>query len=269
MPGGSLDEGPATGALAEEQRAPFRRGQHGRCHGPGRSDERHGFACDVDVRHSRGELGMRPCHPPDRQPVVDVPRCQAGGLDAAEVCGLAPGRLAALLVSWLLASGLALADAPITAVPRHPTDHRDAKSRRPGVGAAAAPALSIVLPALSTAERGNVKAHNLRGPANAREAAAGSKGRPLAIGFGRAGTRPAPDRRIVAAALADAARRLARGAAPDRVARRRRVRIALQLPATDSGLSVRFAGAGEVFGPIRRQRSPTIRRATAATGRRR
>ena len=74
---------------------------------------------------------------------------------------------------------------------------------------AAAPALSIALPALSTAERGNVKAHNLRAPASAREAAAGNKGRPLAIGFGRpvaAGSRTVELSRLPWQTLSDGSR---------------------------------------------------------------
>ena len=164
----------------------------------------------------------------------------------------APGRLAALLVSSLLASGLAFADAPITAVPPAPNRvHTTEKSSATAlVLPPGAPAVAIVLPAPTTTERGRVKAQNLRAPATARELAAGSKGRPLAIGFGRdvpAGARTIALSSLPWQALPDGSRaaRLTI-ASPDAAA----VRVALQLPAAASGVSVRFAGNGQVFGPV-------------------
>lgn len=159
----------------------------------------------------------------------------------------------AILSSALLSSGMALADAPVNAAPPAESRHAVAKFAASRLMTrAAAPALSIALPALSTSERGNVKVHNLRTPTSAREAAAGSKGRPLAIGFGRpvaAGSRTVELARLPWQTLPDGSRAARiQIASPDAAG----LRIAMQMPATDSGLSVRFAGAGEdaVFGPI-------------------
>src|SRR4051812_47865689 len=98
-------------------------------------------------------------------------------------------RHAALLAVGLLGSGAAQGDVPVTAVP-------PGVSRAPVAGKlsaprfvlpSGAPALTIALPAPAAAERGRVKAQNLRTPSGtARELAAGGKLRPLAIGFGRA-----------------------------------------------------------------------------------
>ena len=167
----------------------------------------------------------------------------------------APRRLAALLTASLMVSGLALAEAPVTAVPpaanRAPAAQKATASHF--VLAASAPALRIELAAPSAAERGVAKAQNLRAPVSAREAAAGSKGRPLAIGFGR--DMPSGSRTIALASLpwqtlADGTRAARiEIVSPDAAA----VRVALQLPTTDPDLSVRFAGNADnapVFGPI-------------------
>jgi lysyl endopeptidase len=163
-------------------------------------------------------------------------------------------RLMAIVSSIVASSGIALAaDAPVNAVPPAESRVVATKSAAPRlVLPTTAPALSIALPAPSTAERGRVKAQNLRMPANAREAVAGSKGRPLAIGFGRS---------IASASGTVALARLPWQTLPDgsRAARIQIVspdaaglRVALQMPASDPDLSVRFAGAGDgaVFGPV-------------------
>ncbi|MEP6678842.1 MAG: hypothetical protein ABJB78_06050, partial [Betaproteobacteria bacterium] len=96
-------------------------------------------------------------------------------------------RLMATLSSLFLASGIALADAPVNSVPPAENRATAAKSAAPRLMLpAAAPTYSIALPAPTSAQRGLVKAQNLRAAASPREAAAGDKGRPLAIGFGRA-----------------------------------------------------------------------------------
>ena len=160
-------------------------------------------------------------------------------------------RLMAILSSSLLTAGMALADAPVNAVP--PAENRAvaAKSAAPRlVLPAAAPALSIALPAPSTAERGLVKAQNARAPASAREAAAGSKGRPLVIGFGR---QIAPAEGTVALAslpwqtLPDGSRAARIQVTSTDAAG---LRISLQMPAGDPDLSVRFAGNGTGDGAV-------------------
>ena len=148
----------------------------------------------------------------------------------------APGRLAALLVSSLLASGLALADAPVTAVPPAPNRlQATEKSAAPALMLpAGAPAMAIVLPAPTSTERGRVKAQNLRTPTSARELAAGSKGRPLAIGFGRdvpAGSQSVALSALPWQTLADGSR-AARLTVTSLGAEA--VRVALQLPAAAS-----------------------------------
>ena len=164
----------------------------------------------------------------------------------------APGRLAALLVSSLLASGLALADGPVTAVPPAPNRlQATEKSAAPALMLpAGAPAMAIVLPAPTSTERGRVKAQNLRTPTSARELAAGSKGRPLAIGFGR--DVPAGSQSVALAALPW--QTLADGSRAARLTvtslGAEAVRVALQLPAAASEVSVRFTGNGQVFGPV-------------------
>ena len=167
----------------------------------------------------------------------------------------APRRLAALLTASLMVSGLALAEAPVTAVP--PAANRAPAAQKATAASfvlgATAPALRIALTAPSAAERGVTKAQNLRAPGSVREAAAGSKGRPLAIGFGR--DMPAGARTIALASLpwqtlADGTRAARiQIVSPDAAA----LRVALQLPKTGADISLRFAGNADnapVFGPI-------------------
>ncbi len=162
-------------------------------------------------------------------------------------------RLAAAVWSAWLASGLALAEAPVNAVAPAPNHAVAAKVASPRLLLpAAASSVTITLPAPAPAERTKVKAENARRAATPREAAAGSKGRPLAIGFGRA---------IAAASGTMLLASLPWQALPDgsRAARitvtsvdAAGLRVALQMSAVDPDVVVRFAGSrnGAVFGPL-------------------
>jgi len=163
-------------------------------------------------------------------------------------------RRMAVLSATLLTSGMALAEAPITSAP--PAASRTIASKAAAarlLTPASARAMSIALPAPTPAERGLAKAQNVRAPATAREAAAGRKGRPLAIGFGR--TVPAASASVALSSLpwqslgdGTRAARLT-VTSPDAAA----VRVAMTLQAVDHDVSVRFAGNAvnaPVFGPV-------------------
>jgi hypothetical protein len=164
-------------------------------------------------------------------------------------------RTLALLLSSFLVSGLAYGAAAITSV--LPAEYKaatlDNKKAAALVLRSSAPAVRIALPAPTDAERGLVKAQNTKFAKTQKETAKGTKGRPLAIGYGR--NIPAASQRIALASLpwqtlADGTRaaRL-QIVSPDAAA----VRVALQLSASDPDLSVRFSGNApnaEVFGPI-------------------
>lgn len=159
------------------------------------------------------------------------------------------------LISSLLVCGVALAAAPITAV--GPAENKAASSEKKLPASLtlplAAPAARIALPAPGDSERGLVKALNAKAGTTQKELAKGSKGHPLAIGYGR--TVPASLQRISLAALPwqtlpDGSRAAKlQIVSPDAAA----IRVALKLAATDPDLSVRFAGnapGAVVFGPV-------------------
>ena len=162
---------------------------------------------------------------------------------------------ATLLPCLLLVCSVALGASGITAVP--PAANRamgNEKTTPPKMALPlTAPALRIVLPVATESESGIVRAKNAARPRTSKDAAKGSKGRPLAIGFGRpipAGSQTVSLESLPWQALADGSR----GArievvSPDAAA----LRIAMVMPATDPDLSVRFAGnalTAQVFGPI-------------------
>jgi hypothetical protein len=161
-------------------------------------------------------------------------------------------RLLAILSSTLFTSGMALADVPVNAAP--PAQNRAVAAKADAARLAlpdTAPVRSIELPAPSLAERGRVKAQNSRAAASARGAAAGGKGRPLAIGFGRgvaAGMGTIALESLPWQTLPDGARaaRL-QVTSPDAAA----LRVAMQVNRAVKGVSVSFAGGrGAVFGPV-------------------
>jgi hypothetical protein len=164
--------------------------------------------------------------------------------------------LQVLLTSSLLAAGAAFAEAPVNAVP--PAQHRPAHAAAKAAPAqmllpATAASTRIALPALSGAERGKVKAMNARAATNDKEAARGSKGRPLAVGFGRdvgVESRSIALESLRWKTLPDGTR-VARieVASPEAAA----LRVAMRLAATVPDLSIRFSGNGanaQVIGPV-------------------
>jgi hypothetical protein len=100
------------------------------------------------------------------------------------------------LISSLLVCGVAFGAPPITAV--GPAESKAATSEKKSLESlklsVAAPATRIALPAPGAAERGLVKAQNATLAATPKQLAKGSKGRPLAIGYGR--SIPAASQRI-------------------------------------------------------------------------
>ena len=105
------------------------------------------------------------------------------------------------LISSLLVCGIAVGAPPITAV--GPAESKPATSEKKSLESLklspGAPAIRIALPAPSDVERGVVKAQNATLAATPKRLAKGSKGRPLAIGYGR--SIPAASQRISLAAL--------------------------------------------------------------------
>jgi hypothetical protein len=143
--------------------------------------------------------------------------------------------------------------APITAVPPADYQPRVVEKAAPAqfVLSPAAPGLRIVLPAPSDAERASLKARNAA-PARSGAKSGNLKG-PLALAFPR--DVPASGSAIPLAGLdwqalpdgSHAAR--IEVLSPDAAA----LRVALTLPAIDTGVSLRFSGNGEhahVYGPI-------------------
>ncbi len=143
---------------------------------------------------------------------------------------------------------------PITAVP--PAEFRPGVSEKSTPVAlllpADAPAARITLAEPSLAERGALKTANAAGArAGAKAFAQADKGAPLAVGFGR--SVPAAARTVALDALAW--QRLPDGSraahivvqSPGAAA----MRVAIQLPAVDPDIAVRFAGTGPtVYGPV-------------------
>jgi len=156
----------------------------------------------------------------------------------------------------IIAVALALpvqADLPVTAVP--PADLRPAATQKAAISQFVLPAtargLRVALPEPTAAERATLKARNA--PAARGTAKAGNLKGPLALAFPR--DVPAGSSAISLAGLAwlslpDGSRAakidvVSPGASA--------LRVALQLPAMDTGMSLRFGGNGaraQVFGPI-------------------
>lgn len=147
----------------------------------------------------------------------------------------------------------AFAAAPVTSVP--PADYRPPMAEKAAPAQfllpPAAPALRVALPEPTPAERATLKARNAQAPAGA--AKAGNLKGPLALAFPR--DVPASGSAIALSqlqwqSLADGSRAAKLAIASPGAAA---LRIALQLPVTDPGLSLRFSGNGvraQVFGPI-------------------
>jgi lysyl endopeptidase len=163
-----------------------------------------------------------------------------------------PLRAALAIVAIALALPVQ-ADVPVTAVP--PADLRPGATQKSAVAQFVLPAtargLRVALPEPTPAERATLKARNASAASGATKA--GNLKGPLALAFPR--NPPAGSSAISLAGLAwlslpDGSRAakidvVSPGAAA--------LRVALQLPAMDTGVSLRFAGNGaraQVFGPI-------------------
>jgi hypothetical protein len=165
-------------------------------------------------------------------------------------------RMSSAVVLLSTAAGAVAAGMAITAVP--PAEYRPSLPKSVAVAtlllAPGTPSTRITLAEPSPAERNALKALNAnRSAPSAKDLAMGDKGRPLAVAFGRA---------IPAASQSVALGSLAWQALPDgsRAARvevqskgAAALRVALQLPAVDPDVEVRFTGSASgaaVFGPV-------------------
>jgi lysyl endopeptidase len=166
-----------------------------------------------------------------------------------------PGCIRAVLASALVACALpAFADVPITAVPPadyHASGNVKAKVPTQFLLAAGAPGLHIALPAPTSAERAMLAARNAVPTQNSAKATK-LKG-PLAVAFPR--DVPASGSAISLAGLDWQSLPDGRRAAKIEVVSpgAAALRVALQLPTGDTGVSLRFSGNGalaQVFGPI-------------------
>src|SRR5438067_8046175 len=161
----------------------------------------------------------------------------------------------ALLLCSIAATGVAYAETAITAV--GPAENKAPPVQKKAGGglalSAAAPAMRIVLPAPSDAERGLVKAQNAKLPQTRKDLAKGTKARALAVGYGRSvpfGSQTISLASLPWQTLADGTRAAKlQIVSPDAAA----LRVALKMSAADPDVSVRFSGNAtnaEVFGPV-------------------